>query len=122
MPQDGLEIDGRQDPFVHITGGGELLKILRTFPSHSSNYTCMAVNEAGEDSLTFRLDVMGMCAKNKKGKTILLVSTIDTGILRMEIFSFKLVKLKKTYSHLEVMKLGLTEILPSLFTSFPILK
>ncbi|XP_050723288.1 hemicentin-1-like isoform X2 [Eriocheir sinensis] len=56
--KDGVEVDGRQDPFVHITGGGELLKILRTFPSHTANYTCKAVNEAGEDSVTFDLEVM----------------------------------------------------------------
>lgn len=59
MLQDGVEVDGRQDPFIHITGGGELLKILRTFPTHTANYTCKAINEAGEDSVIFDLEVMG---------------------------------------------------------------
>lgn len=58
-------MDAQQDPFIHITGGGELLKILRTFPSHTANYTCRAVNEAGEDSITFSLDVMGRWARKK---------------------------------------------------------
>ncbi|MPC08143.1 Hemicentin-1 [Portunus trituberculatus] len=56
--KDGREIDGRQDPFLHVTGNGEQLKFLRTLSSHTANYTCKAANEAGEDHLNFQVQVM----------------------------------------------------------------
>lgn len=59
MVQDGREIDGGRDPFLHVTGNGEQLRFLRTLPSHTANYTCKAANEAGEDHLSFQMQVMG---------------------------------------------------------------
>ncbi|XP_063876640.1 hemicentin-1-like isoform X2 [Scylla paramamosain] len=56
--KDGREIDGGQDPFLHVTGNGEQLRFLRTLPSHTANYTCKAANEAGEDHLGFKVQVM----------------------------------------------------------------
>ncbi|XP_066942937.1 hemicentin-1-like isoform X1 [Macrobrachium rosenbergii] len=56
--KNGSPLEVRRDPFVHITSGGEHLSFLRVLPHHTDNYTCVASSAAGEDSLTYSLQVM----------------------------------------------------------------
>ena len=69
--QDGREIDAGQDPFLHVTQGGEQLRFLRTLPSHTANYTCKATNEAGEDHVNFHVQVMGKLSFYSRRKTVM---------------------------------------------------
>ncbi|XP_068231428.1 hemicentin-1-like [Palaemon carinicauda] len=56
--KNGSPFDAHRDPFVHITSGGEQLSFLRVLPHHTDNYTCVASNSAGKDSLMYHLQVM----------------------------------------------------------------
>lgn len=59
VDQNGKPLEVGQDPFLHVTGGGEHLNFLRVLPHHGANYTCVATNIAGEDSITYDTRVMG---------------------------------------------------------------
>ncbi|XP_071515843.1 hemicentin-1-like [Panulirus ornatus] len=56
--KNGKPLEVGQDPFLHMTGGGERLSFLRVLPHHEANYTCVATNIAGEDSITYKVHVM----------------------------------------------------------------
>lgn len=57
--QNGQTLDSSRDPFLHVTAGGESLSFLRVQPQHAANYTCVASSAAGQDSLTYDLNVNG---------------------------------------------------------------
>ncbi|XP_076053538.1 hemicentin-1-like, partial [Oratosquilla oratoria] len=56
--KDDQPVDTGRDPFVHVSGGGERLSILRVLPHHAGKYTCLAASTAGEDALTYSLQVL----------------------------------------------------------------
>ena len=47
------------DLFLHVTEGGEELSFLRIRSHHSANYSCVAGNIAGRDSITYSVQVLG---------------------------------------------------------------
>ncbi|KAK3876548.1 hypothetical protein Pcinc_018676 [Petrolisthes cinctipes] len=55
--KNGEDLKSGRDPFLHVTGGGEQLRFLRVLASHAGNYTCLATNPAGQDALTYHLQV-----------------------------------------------------------------
>lgn len=57
--QDGKALESGRDPFLHVTAGGEALSFLRVQPRHAANYTCRASSAAGEDTLTYNVNVNG---------------------------------------------------------------
>ncbi|XP_063600047.1 hemicentin-1-like [Penaeus indicus] len=55
--KNGQTLDSSRDPFLHVTAGGDSLSFLRVQPQHAANYTCVASSAAGQDSLTYDLNV-----------------------------------------------------------------
>ncbi|VDN03059.1 unnamed protein product [Thelazia callipaeda] len=58
--KDGRPIDGNSLPNIEITYEGQRLQIVRTSLSDAGNYSCVALNRAGEASVDFYVEILCM--------------------------------------------------------------
>ena len=57
--RDNEPIDTSIHPNIIILGEGQQLRITRIGANEATSYKCVVVNEAGEDSIEFKLNVHG---------------------------------------------------------------
>uniref|UniRef100_A0A915Q230 Ig-like domain-containing protein n=1 Tax=Setaria digitata TaxID=48799 RepID=A0A915Q230_9BILA len=56
--KDGRPIDGNTAPNIKITSEGQRLQIIRASLSDAGNYSCVALNRAGESTLDFYVEIL----------------------------------------------------------------